>query len=93
MTSVLIEPFRLHDLTLKNRIVLSPMTRGRAGTARLPNRLTAEYYAQRSAAGLLVTDMRLGAASLKLTSPHRVGAYGCSGCHFIYITIVDMSCF
>lgn len=52
----LFRPFRLHDLTLPNRIVLAPMTRGRAGTARLPNALMAEYYAQRSSAGLLVTE-------------------------------------
>ncbi len=56
MNSVLFQPFPLHDLTLPNRIVLSPMTRGRAGAARLPNRLMAEYYAQRSAAGLLITE-------------------------------------
>jgi N-ethylmaleimide reductase len=56
MNSVLFQPFRLHDLTLPNRIVLSPMTRGRAGAARLPNRLMAEYYAQRSSAGLLITE-------------------------------------
>ena len=56
MTSILLEPFRLHDLTLPNRIALAPMTRGRAGAARLPNRLMAEYYAQRSSAGLLVTE-------------------------------------
>src|SRR6476469_7252148 len=56
MDSVLFQPFRLHDLTLRNRIVLSPMTRGRAGTARAPNQLTAEYYAQRGSAGLLITE-------------------------------------
>jgi N-ethylmaleimide reductase len=56
MTSILLEPFRLHDLTLPNRIALAPMTRGRAGAARLPNLLMAEYYAQRSSAGLLVTE-------------------------------------
>ena len=54
--SALSRPFRLHDLTLPNRIVLAPMTRSRAGTARLPNALMAEYYAQRSSAGLLVTE-------------------------------------
>ena len=56
MNSILFQPFRLHDLTLPNRIVLSPMTRARAGAARLPNRLMAEYYAQRSSAGLLITE-------------------------------------
>jgi len=56
MNSILFRPFHLHDLTLSNRIALAPMTRGRAGTARLPNRLMAEYYAQRSSAGLIITE-------------------------------------
>ena len=56
MNNVLFQPFRLRDLTLPNRIVLAPMTRGRAGAARLPNRLMAEYYTQRSTAGLLVSE-------------------------------------
>ncbi len=46
--SVLFQPFKLHDLTLPNRIVLAPMTRSRAGTDRLPNQLMAEYCGQRS---------------------------------------------
>ena len=50
MNSVLFQPFRLHDLTVPNRIVLSPMTRSRARAARLPNRLLADYYTQRSSA-------------------------------------------
>ena len=56
MNSVLFQPLDWHDLTLPNRIVLSPMTRARAGATRLPNRLMAEYYAQRSSAGLLITE-------------------------------------
>jgi 2,4-dienoyl-CoA reductase-like NADH-dependent reductase (Old Yellow Enzyme family) len=56
MSSVLFQPFRLHDLILRNRIAMAPMTRGRAGAARLPNRVIAEYYAQRSSTGLLVTE-------------------------------------
>ena len=35
MNSVLFQPFRLHDLPLRNRIVLSPMTRVPAMTARV----------------------------------------------------------
>lgn len=54
--SALLQAFQLHDLTLSNRIVLAPMTRGRAGVERLPNALMAEYYAQRSSAGLLITE-------------------------------------
>jgi len=54
--SGLFQPFTLHDLTLPNRIALAPMTRSRAGLERIPNRLMAEYYAQRSDAGLLITE-------------------------------------
>src|SRR3954447_22602066 len=42
------------DAAESNR--LGSDTRGRAGTARLPNHLMAEHYAQRSSAGLLVTE-------------------------------------
>jgi N-ethylmaleimide reductase len=43
VTRILLQPFRLHDLTLRNRIALAPMTRGRAGAARLPNQLMATF--------------------------------------------------
>src|SRR6266403_635631 len=56
MTGILFQPFRLPDLTLPNRIVLYPTTRGRAGVARLPTHLPGAYYAQRSSAGLLITE-------------------------------------
>jgi N-ethylmaleimide reductase len=52
----LLEPFQLGDSKLANRIVLAPMTRGRAGKERIPNSIMADYYAQRSAAGLLITE-------------------------------------
>lgn len=35
---------------------MAPMTRGRAGAERVPNELMAEYYYQRSSAGLLITE-------------------------------------
>jgi len=53
---MLLDSFQLGDLTLKNRVVLAPMTRARAGQERLPNALMAEYYAQRSSAGLIITE-------------------------------------
>lgn len=52
----LFTPFDLHGLSLKNRIVMSPLTRSRAGEERLPNALMAEYYVQRSSAGLIVSE-------------------------------------
>lgn len=44
------------DLSLRNRIVLAPMTRSRAGRERIPNALMAEYYVQRASAGLLISE-------------------------------------
>jgi N-ethylmaleimide reductase len=55
-TLELLSPFKLRDLELKNRVVLAPLTRARAGKERMPNDLMAEYYAQRSSAGLLITE-------------------------------------
>ncbi len=65
MNSVLFQPFRLNDLTLPNRVVLSPMTRARAGTARLPNRVMAEYHTQRSSAGLITEGTTISEAERK----------------------------
>jgi N-ethylmaleimide reductase len=52
----LFETLTMGDFELKNRIVLAPMTRGRAGVERIPNKLMAEYYYQRASAGLLITE-------------------------------------
>jgi N-ethylmaleimide reductase len=52
----LLKPISLSDLNLSNRIVLAPMTRGRAGVSRVPNQTMSEYYTQRSDAGLLITE-------------------------------------
>ena len=46
----------LGDLKLKNRVVMAPLTRCRAGRERVPNALMAEYYAQRAGAGLIISE-------------------------------------
>ena len=51
----LFEPLKMGDLEFKSRIVLTPMTRGRAGVERVPNELMAEYYFQRALAGLRIS--------------------------------------
>ncbi len=45
MTS-LFDPVRAGDFELNNRVVLAPMTRGRAGDERIPNEVMAQYYFQ-----------------------------------------------
>lgn len=52
----LLQPYDLNGLLLKNRVVMSPLTRSRAGAERIPNRLMAEYYTQRASAGLIITE-------------------------------------
>lgn len=46
---------QLGPLPLQNRLVMSPMTRSRA-INNIPNELMAKYYAQRSSAGLIITE-------------------------------------
>ena len=45
----------LGALSLKNRVVMAPMTRNRA-LGNIPNELMAEYYGQRAGAGLIITE-------------------------------------
>jgi NADPH2 dehydrogenase len=52
----LLAPIRLGRLELKNRLVMAPMTRSRAGFDGTPGELAAEYYAQRASVGLIVTE-------------------------------------
>jgi N-ethylmaleimide reductase len=57
MTKKLFESGVIGDLALKNRIVMAPMTRGRADNPGLvPTSLMAQYYGQRAGAGLIVTE-------------------------------------
>lgn len=53
---MLLSPIQIGDLTLKNRVVMAPMTRARSGEDRIPNALMAEYYVQRSSAGLILSE-------------------------------------
>ena len=52
----LLNHYKMGVLALKNRVVMPPMTRGRAGEDRVPNALMAEYYAQRAGAGLIISE-------------------------------------
>lgn len=52
----LFEPVELGALKLRNHIVMSPMTRSRAGSGDVPTDLHAEYYGQRASAGLIITE-------------------------------------
>src|SRR6202000_360414 len=55
-TPKLLEPFKLGQITLPNRLAMAPLTRNRALEGLVPNPLAAEYYGQRASAGLLITE-------------------------------------
>ena len=52
----LFDPVQLGAITAPNRILMAPLTRGRATRAHVPTALMAEYYAQRASAGLIITE-------------------------------------
>lgn len=52
----LFESMQLGKYPLKNRILMAPMTRGRAGLLGIPNKLMAKYYSQRASAGLIIAE-------------------------------------
>ena len=55
--TIAFDPIDLSGMSLRNRIVMSPMTRSRAyGPGASPTSLMATYYGQRASAGLIITE-------------------------------------
>jgi N-ethylmaleimide reductase len=52
----LFTPLRLGAIQIRNRIVMAPLTRMRAGAGNMPSVMNATYYAQRASAGLIITE-------------------------------------
>ena len=53
----LFDPVRLGELSLPNRIIMSPLTRSRCtNAAGVPNDLMLAYYRQRASAGMIITE-------------------------------------
>ena len=54
--NTLLSPCQVGNITLKNRVVMAPLTRARAGEERIPNDLMKQYYTQRKSAGLIISE-------------------------------------
>ncbi|NQZ75312.1 MAG: alkene reductase [Ekhidna sp.] len=54
--SILFEAFQLGRISLKNKVVMAPMTRSRADQDHVPTDIMATYYQQRANAGLIITE-------------------------------------
>jgi N-ethylmaleimide reductase len=67
-------PVQVGPYTLRNRMVMAPMTRNRAVDGNVPSELAVTYYAQRASAGLIVTEGTQ-------VSPQGVGYPGTPGIH------------
>lgn len=52
----LFTPVQVGAYKLPNRIVMAPLTRMRAGKGNVPRELNATYYAQRTSAGLIISE-------------------------------------
>ena len=52
----LLDPIRVGDLELPNRVIMSPLTRLRGTPEHIPTPVMAEYYAQRAGAGLIISE-------------------------------------
>jgi N-ethylmaleimide reductase len=67
-------PVQIGPYTLRNRMVMAPMTRSRAIAGNVPSELAVTYYSQRASAGLIVTEGTQ-------VSPQGVGYMGTPGIH------------
>jgi len=73
-TLKLMTPVHLGPYTLRNRVVMAPLTRMRSGPGNVPRALNAMYYAQRASAGLIISEATP-------VSPFGHGYYDTPGIH------------
>eukprot|EP00796_Vickermania_ingenoplastis_P012292 gene12292-biopygen8597 len=52
----LMTPLKVGRYTMRNRVVMAPVTRCRADDEHVPTDLMVEYYGQRASMGLIVTE-------------------------------------
>ena len=55
-TDNLFSPISIGPNTLRNRMVMAPLTRNRAGEGNVPQAMNVKYYRQRATAGLIITE-------------------------------------
>ena len=54
--SQLLSPLNSERLSLKNKVVMAPLTRSRATQEHIPTAIMSLYYGQRAGAGLIITE-------------------------------------
>ncbi|MFZ5748549.1 MAG: alkene reductase [Pseudomonadota bacterium] len=54
--TTLFDPIQLGAIAAPNRVLMAPLTRGRATADHVPTPIMADYYAQRAGAGLIISE-------------------------------------
>lgn len=70
----LFDPIQLGDIAAANRILMSPLTRGRSTAEHVPTEIMIDYYRQRAGAGVIITE-GTGVSRLGLGWPHAPGLW------------------
>ena len=70
----LTDPIDLGSIHAKSRILMAPLTRGRATREAVPTPVMADYYRQRASAGLIITEAT-GISRIGLGWPGAPGIY------------------
>jgi N-ethylmaleimide reductase len=73
-TKKLMTPLMLGPYKLRNRVVMAPLTRTRAGDRSVPREMNVTYYRQRASAGLIISEATT-------VSPFGYGYRGTPGIH------------
>ena len=68
------DPIRLGAIDAPNRMLMAPLTRGRATDEAVPTALMGDYYRQRASAGLIISEAT-GISRLGLGWPHAPGLW------------------
>jgi len=56
MSPLALDPLTPGAITAPNRVLMAPLTRGRADRDAVPTAIMADYYAQRASAGLIISE-------------------------------------
>jgi 2,4-dienoyl-CoA reductase-like NADH-dependent reductase (Old Yellow Enzyme family) len=70
----LFDPIQLGDIAAKNRVLMSPLTRGRSTNEHVPTDIMIDYYRQRAGAGVIITE-GTGVSRLGLGWPNAPGLW------------------
>lgn len=70
----LLQPIKIGNLSLSNRMAMAPMTRARAENNGTANESTVTYYTQRASAGLIISE-GINISEQAIGSPYTPGIY------------------